>query len=114
MNRWLSILLGVMVLTSCATGGSMSSGGGGAVQTSSPESKARDLTNRMRTVLDLDKAQEEKALSINLVNQKLLQRMRESNDQSIAKTTRENYHKELKAVLSEAQFAKFRSSFPDL
>jgi hypothetical protein len=113
MKRWLSILFIAFTLGACATGGSMSSSGSSTTSVS-PESKAREITNRMRTVLELNKTQEEKVLSINLVHQKLLQRSRENNDQNLANSTRENYHKELKAVFTEAQFSKFRQSFPEL
>lgn len=106
-----------MLLGACATGGGLSTGAGGgqaSSQTSSAEAQARDLTNRMKTVLNLDKAQEEKVLTINVVNQKLLQRIRENNEQGLAASAKENYHKELKAVLTAEQFSKFRTSFPEL
>ncbi|WP_367915286.1 hypothetical protein [Leadbetterella sp. DM7] len=118
MKRLWGIALTGMLLASCATGGGLTTGGGGggqaSSQTSSAEAQARDLTNRMKTVLSLDKTQEEKVLTINVVNQKLLQRIRENNDQGLAASTKENYHKELKAVLSTDQFSKFRTSFPGL
>ncbi len=108
------MLVGVL-MSACATGGGLSTGGGQASsQVSSAESQARELTNRMRTVLSLSKVQEDKVLSINVVNQKLLQRIRENNEQGLAASTKANYHKELKNVLSDDQFSKFRSSFPEL
>lgn len=113
----MSIVLAGMFLGACATGGGLSTGAGGgqaSSQASSAEAQARELTNRMKTVLNLDKAQEEKVLTINVVNQKLLQRIRENNEQGLAASAKENYHKELKAVLSAEQFAKFRTSFPEL
>ncbi|MCD8540566.1 MAG: hypothetical protein LRY55_12970 [Leadbetterella sp.] len=117
MKKLMSIVVTGMLLGACATGGGLSTGGGGgqaSSQASSAEAKARELTNRMRTVLSLDKTQEEKVLTINVVNQKLLQRIRENNEPGLAASTKENYHKELKAALTVAQFSKFRTSFPEL
>lgn len=114
----MSIALVGLLLGACATGGGLSTGGGGgqssSQSTSSAEAQAKELTNRMKTVLGLDKTQEEKVLTINVVNQKLLQRIRENNEQGLAASTKENYHKELKAVLTADQFTKFRASFPEL
>ena len=106
-------MITTMLMGACATGGSLNTGQS-STQVSSAESQARDLTNRMRTVLSLSKVQEDKILSINVVNQKLLQRIRENNDQGLAASTRQNYHKELQAVLTTDQFSKFRTSFPQL
>jgi len=117
MKKLIGIALAGMLMTACATGGGLSTGGGGgqaSSQVSSAESQAKELTNRMKTVLSLNKTQEDKVLSINVVNQKLLQRIRENNEQSLAASTKENYHKELKAVLTAEQFSKFRTSFPEL
>ncbi len=109
-----TVLVGVL-MSACATGGGLSTGGREASsQVSSAESQAKELTNRMRTVLSLSKVQEDKVLSVNVVNQKLLQRIRENNEQGLAASTKENYHKELKNILSADQFSKFRSSFPEL
>lgn len=114
----MSIAVVAMLLGACATGGGLSTGGGGgqssSQSTTSAEAQAKELTNRMKTVLGLDKTQEEKVLTINVVNQKLLQRIRENNEQGLAASTKENYHKELKAVLTADQFTKFRASFPEL
>lgn len=117
MKKLIAVVLVGMLTGACATGGGLTTGGGGgqaSSQVSSAESQARELTNRMKTVLSLDKTQEDKVLSINVVNQKLLQRIRENNDQSLAASAKENYHKELKAVLTADQFSKFRTSFPQL
>lgn len=117
MKKLIAVVLVGMLTGACATGGGLTTGGGGgqaSSQVSSAESQARELTNRMKTVLSLDKTQEDKVLSINVVNQKLLQRIRENNDQSLAVSAKENYHKELKAVLTADQFSKFRTSFPQL
>lgn len=117
MKKLIGTVMVAMLMGACATGGGLSTGGGGgqaSSQVSSAESQARELTNRMRTALNLSKVQEDKVLSINVVNQKLLQRIRENNEQNLAASTKENYHKELKAVLTADQFSKFRTSFPGL
>ena len=117
MKRLIGLALVAVLLGGCATGGGLSTGGGGgqaSSQASSAESQAKDLTGRMKTHLSLSKAQEDKVLSINVVNQKLLQRIRENNEQGLAASAKENYHKELKAVLTPEQFTKFRASFPEL
>jgi predicted transglutaminase-like cysteine proteinase len=113
MKKLLIVIAAATMMASCATGGSLSSGQSTS-QPASAEAQAKELTGRMKTVLALDKAQEDRVMSINVVNQKLLQRIRQSNDQSIAASAKENYHKELKGVLSADQFSKFRSSFPNL
>lgn len=117
MKKLIGIALAGMLMTACATGGGLTTGGGGgqsSSQVSSAESQAKELTNRMKTVLSLNKTQEDKVLSINVVNQKLLQRIRENNEQGLVASTKENYHKELKAVLTADQFSRFRTSFPEL
>ena len=113
MKMLLIVIVAATMMASCATGGSLSSGQSTS-QPASAEAQAKELTGRMKTVLALDKAQEDRVMSINVVNQKLLQRIRQSNDQSIVASTKENYHKELKGVLSTDQFSKFRTSFPNL
>lgn len=117
MKKLMGFMLAGMLLGACATGGGLSTGGGGgqaSAQTSSAEAQAKELTGRMKNTLNLDKTQEDRVLSINIVNQKLLQRIRENNEQGLAASAKENYHKELKAVLSADQFTKFRTSFPEL
>lgn len=115
MKKILGIVMVGVLMGACATGGGLSTGGGqSSTQVSSAESQARELTNRMRTVLALSKVQEDKILSINVVNQKLLQRIRENNEQNLVASAKENYHKELRNILSTDQFSKFRNSFPDL
>lgn len=100
-------------ILSCASGGSVSSGSS-STQESSAEAKAKQLTAQMKTVLGLSSTQEDKVLTINVVNEKMLQRIRTNNEQNLASTTKDSYHKELKTVLSDSQFSKFRSSFPSL
>lgn len=98
---------------SCASGGSLSSSQSTSDNTSA-EAQAKELTNRMTSVLNLNGTQQSRVLSINVVNQKLIQRSRQSNDANLAASTKENYHKELQGVLSTEQFSKFRTSFPNL
>lgn len=114
MKRLLGVILVSALLASCATGASPSSGQSTTQNSSSAEAQARELTNKMKTILGLDKPQEDRVLTINVVNQKLLQRIRQNNEQNLAASAKESYHKELKGVLSTEQFSKFRSSFPDL
>ena len=102
-----------LAMGACATGGGLSTGQT-TTQTSSAEAQAKDITTRMKSVLSLDRTQEDRVLSINVVNQKLIQRSRQSNDTAMALTAKENYHKEMKNVLSNEQFQKFTISFPEL
>ena len=82
--------------------------------TSSPESQAKTLTSQMKNELQLDKIQEDKVLNINIVYQKLLQRIKENKEDALVNSTKENYHKELKGVLTNDQFSKFLIVFPEL
>lgn len=113
MKRFAVIILVGLSLAGCATGGGYTSGQSNT-QTSSAEAQAKELTNKMKSVLSLDKPQEDKILTLNVVNQKLLQRLREDKDTSKVASAKESYHRELKAVLSAEQFSKFQSSFPNL
>lgn len=110
----LVVILGLAVAVSSCASGSNVSGGQTTTQSTSAEAQAKELTNKMKTVLGLDKAQEDRVLNINVVNQKLLQRSRQSNDAALATAAKENYHKELQNVLTVEQFSKFRTSFPNL
>lgn len=99
-----------LALFSCSTSAPSTSGQG---TYTSPEAKAKDLTSKMVSILSLDKVQEDKVLTINVINEKLLQRLRPDQQSSI-QATKENYHKELKGVLTSPQFEKFKNSFPAL
>jgi hypothetical protein len=80
----------------------------------SPEAEARNLTTKMKDKLLLDAAQEDKILMINVVNNKLIKRLRENNETDKLSSTKEKFHTELKSVLSESQFSKFLVEFPGL
>lgn len=84
------------------------------VAETSPEAEARVLTNKMKEVLVLDATQEEKVMMINVVNNKVVKRLRETNDTGKMSSTKEKFHSELKGVLSEDQFAKFLVEFKEL
>lgn len=110
---FLSIGLAVLI-SSCASSSGSGSSSQTNTQTASAEALAKDLTGKMKATLGLDKTQEDRVFAINVVNQKLIQRSRQNNDAALATSTKENYHKELKEVLSEQQFSKFLTSFPNL
>ena len=113
MKKVITAIFLSAVLAGCATGGGLSSSQNGSSSVSA-EAQAKNLTSRMKTTLSLDKNQEDRVLQINVVNQKLLQRLRQNNEESLISSAKENYHKELKGVLTSDQFTRFRSSFPDL
>jgi type VI protein secretion system component VasF len=77
----------------------------------SPESQAKTLTERMKTSLELDDAQTEKVLLINVVHFKILKRLRTSNENDKIAVTKQKYREEIKAVLSEIQYEKFLVEF---
>ena len=51
---------------------------------------------------------------INVVNYKILKRLRENNETDKLSSTKEKFHQELKSVLTESQFEKFLVEFPNL
>ena len=57
---------------------------------------------------------EDKILMINVVNYKILKRLRENNETDKLSSTKEKFHQELKSVLTESQFEKFLVEFPNL
>jgi hypothetical protein len=98
----------------CAPSTTPSSGTTNKVAENSPEAEARTLTTKMKEKLALDITQEDKVLMINVVNNKVIKRLRENNETDKLSSTKEKFHSELKAVLSESQFSKFLVEFPDL
>lgn len=82
--------------------------------TLSPEAQARDLTTKMKSSLELSTEQEEKVLMINVVNLKVMKRLRENNETEKLNSTRDKYHSEIKVVLNEPQFAKFLEEFKEM
>lgn len=107
---FISLLFGTIA---CAPG-TVPNTGTQSATIASPEAEAKALTTKMTSVLSLDAAQEEKILMINVVNTKVIKRLRESNDTAKLSTTKEKYHNELKEVLNENQFAKFLVEFKEL
>lgn len=85
-----------------------------AISTTSPEAEAKVLTSKMKYVLELDVAQEEKVLMINVVNKKIVKRLRETNDIGMLPSTKEKYYAEMKSVLTDYQYGKFLVEFKDL
>jgi hypothetical protein len=61
------------------------------IATASPEVEAKVLTSKMKSALNLDAAQEEKVLMINVVNKKIVKRLRETNDTGKLPSTKEKY-----------------------
>jgi DNA recombination-dependent growth factor C len=84
------------------------------ISENSPEAEARNLTTKMKDKLLLNAAQEDKILMINVVNNKVIKRLRENNETDKLSSTKEKFHTELKAVLTENQFSKFLVEFPGL
>lgn len=111
----LSLLI-VLVITmfGCAPGITPTSNSTPKLSENSPEAEARNLTTKMKDKLLLDAAQEDKILMINVVNNKLIKRLRENNETDKLSSTKEKFHTELKAVLTESQFSKFLVEFPGL
>lgn len=101
-------------LFSCVPGATPTTGSAPKAAETSPEAEARTLTTKMKTRLELDASQEEKVLMINVVNNKILKRLRENNETDKLSSTKEKFHTELKTVLSESQFSKFLVEFPGL
>jgi DNA recombination-dependent growth factor C len=111
----LSLLI-VLVITmfGCAPGTTPSTSNAPKISENSPEAEARNLTTKMKDKLLLDATQEDKILMINVVNNKVIKRLRENNETDKLSSTKEKFHTELKAILSESQFSKFLIEFPGL
>lgn len=77
---------------------------------SNPESLAKLTTDQMVKALGLDGAQTEKVMMLNLVNYKVLQKLKPSESDKIA-SVKDKYIAEMKAVLSSPQFEKFLKEF---
>ena len=107
------LLFTILSVFACAPG-TMPSSGTNRVAETSPEAEARVLTTKMKTILSLDNVQDEKIMLINVVNIKVLKRLRENNETDKISSTKEKFHTELKSVLTESQFSKFLVEFPDL
>ncbi len=109
----LSFLFILLVHVACVPGATPTSGT--SVNTSvSPEAEARTVTSDMKDKLILDAAQEEKVFLVNVVNLKVLKRLRESNETSMLESTRNKYRSEIKGILSDVQYQKFLTEFKDL
>jgi hypothetical protein len=80
----------------------------------SPEAEAKAITSKMKTVLDLNDLQEEKIMLINVVNFKVIKKLRETNEIEKLNSTKAKYQSEIKDVLDEPQYQKFLIEFKDL
>ena len=111
----LSLLI-VLVITmlGCAPGTTPTTNSTPKLSENSPEADARNLTTKMKDKLFLDTVQEDKILMINVINNKLIKRLRENNETDKLSSTKEKFHQELKTVLTESQFEKFLIEFPNL
>src|SRR6218665_440757 len=112
--RTLSMLiLTVFTLISCAPGITTTTGGGTSSSnpSMSPEAEAKAKTQKMKSVLGLTSDQESKVMIINTVNIKLVRNLRDSNQTDKLAATRENYLKELQAILTPEQFVKYKEEF---
>jgi DNA recombination-dependent growth factor C len=115
MKNQLFLLSFLALLVACAPANTPSSSqNSSTVSTSSPEAEARNLTNRMKETLLLDVAQTDRVLMVNVVNLKIIKKLKESNDTSKLSTTKEKYKAEMKDILDETQYTKFLSDFGDL
>jgi DNA recombination-dependent growth factor C len=77
----------------------------------SPEAEAKSVTEKMKSVLALNEAQEEKVMMVNVINIKLMKKLRESKETDKMSSTKTKYQSEIKEILDEAQFAKFLVEF---
>ncbi len=106
--KWILILSVFFLCQACVTSPSSTNTISAEL---SPESQAKTLTDRMKTSLELDDAQTEKVLTINVVHYKILKRLRASNESEKIASTKQKYREEIKAVLSENQYQKFLQEF---
>ncbi len=104
----------VIMMFGCAPGTTPTTSSTPKLSENSPEAEARNLTTKMKDKLLLNTAQEDKILMINVVNNKLIKRLRENNETDKLSSTKEKFHQELKSVLTESQFEKFLVEFPNL
>lgn len=112
MKNSIIILFSALLLNACMPASTPSSGT--QVSTISPEAEAKSVTNKMKASLVLDDTQEEKVFLINVVNLKILKRLRETNDTAMINSTRVKYQSEIKEVLTETQYDKFLVEFKNL
>ncbi|MBK9509273.1 MAG: hypothetical protein IPP61_09410 [Cytophagaceae bacterium] len=118
MKKNISFLFIILIasLSSCAPGSMPTSSKPAATvaDTGSPEAKAKAVTDKMTQVLGLSTDQTDKVMMINVVNFKIVKRLRETNDTGKLPTTKEKYQNEMKEVLNEQQFTKFLTEFSEI
>ncbi len=108
-----SILIILVFLASCVHSSPPSSENK-TINSASPEAEARVLTDQMKSSLELDETQLDKVMMINVVNLKIIKKLKEDNDVSKIDSTRVKYKSELKEILSLSQYAKFLTEFSEL
>lgn len=104
------IVLSGFVLTFSSCSSSKKALKAGVETISNPEVMAKATTDNMVKALGLDGTQAEKVMMLNLVNYKVLQKLKPSEADKIA-SVRDKYVSEMKAVLSSPQFEKFLKEF---
>ncbi|HLO44497.1 MAG TPA: hypothetical protein VK175_09200 [Leadbetterella sp.] len=114
MKNICCLLLLAFWALSCAPSTTPTAGNNPKLSENSPEAEARNLTTEMKEKLQLDATQEDKILMLNVVNNKVIKRLRENNETEKLSSTKEKFHTELKAILTENQFTKFLIEFPNL
>ncbi len=107
------ILVLIVFLVSCGPTSPPSSNNK-TINNTSPEAEARILTDKMKSSLELDETQLDKVLMINVVNLKIIKKLKEANEVSKINSTKEKYKSELKEILTQSQFAKFLTDFSEL
>lgn len=118
MKKNINILFTILIaaLWSCAPATTPTSSKPATTVTdsSSPEAQAKAVTDKMTQSLALSTDQADKVLMINVVNFKIVKRLRETNDTGKLSSTKEKYQSEMKEVLNEQQFTKFLTEFSEI
>lgn len=113
MKKLILIFLGLYA-SSCAPVPNTNAGTSNQVSAdSSPESQAKILTEKMKESLTLNEAQAEKILMTNVINLKMIKRLRENRETDKLSSTKQKYQEEIKGILTEPQFTRFLAEFGD-
>jgi outer membrane PBP1 activator LpoA protein len=113
MKNIIGILIFASLLSSCAT--SVPSTSSVITNVSdTPEAKAKAITDKMKTRMVLSSEQESKVMLINVINIKVLSKLRETQDHDKIISTQSKYEVEIKEVLDENQFSIFKNEFGEL
>lgn len=113
MKKVILIFLG-LYMASCAPAPGSNAGNNNQISSeNSPESQAKILTEKMKESLTLNEAQAEKILMTNVINLKMVKRLRENRETDKLSSTKQKYQEEIKNILTEPQFTKFLAEFGD-